>query len=108
MVVLDYVVVQTLEVTLLQNDLEQVDNIDLHSVVLVLYHMVESVDQRTHDVVRNLVGLVCVLLNLLEEQLHELTGRGVHSEHLGVVDLAFSLLSLDEAQRDLHKDVHIV
>ena len=62
--------------------------------------MVKSVDQSSDDGMSDLVGLVCELLDLLQKQLHELTGRSIHSQDLvNLVLLAF--FCLDEAQSNL-------
>ena len=61
---------------------------------------VKSVDQSSDDGMSDLVGLVGELLDLLQKQLHELTGRSIHSQDLvNLILLAF--FSLDKAQSNL-------
>ena len=63
----------SLEVALVEDQVQQVDDVDLHCVVLFLDHVIECLDQRLHDNVRDFVGDAAVLLYLLEDKLHELT-----------------------------------
>ena len=63
-----------LEIAVVQDKVEEVDDVDLHGVVLFLCHLVECLDQWLDDDMGNLVGVLAVLLDLLQDQLHELTG----------------------------------
>jgi hypothetical protein len=62
-----------LEVALVEDQVQQVDDVDLHCVVLLLDHVIESLDQRLNYNVRYFIGDAAVLLYLLEDKLHEFT-----------------------------------
>ena len=63
----------TLEVALVEDQVQQVDNIDLHCMILLLNHVVESLNQRLYDNMRDFVRDAAVFLYLLKDKLHELT-----------------------------------
>ena len=55
----------TLEVALVEDQVQQVDNIDLHCMILLLNHVVESLNQRLYDNMRDFVRDAAVFLYLL-------------------------------------------
>ena len=63
----------TLEVALVEDQVQQVYNIDLHCMILLLNHVVESLNQRLYDNMRDFVRDAAVFLYLLKDKLHELT-----------------------------------
>jgi hypothetical protein len=64
----------SLKVALIENEIQEIDNIDLHCMILLFNDMIECLDQRLDNDVRNLVGDAAVLLDLLQNKFHKLTG----------------------------------
>jgi hypothetical protein len=112
-----------LKVTLVEDEVKQVDDVHLHCIILFLNDVVKSFYQRLHNDVRDLIGDARVFLDLLQDQLHELASRGVDCEGLresiGELVLPLQLTSSilresflgilgpDELESDFDKDVQV-
>ena len=68
----------SVEVALEEYDLEQVEQVHLHRMVLVVDHGVEGSQDLIDDYVSNLIGCFLLLLQRFKNEFHELTCRRVH------------------------------
>ena len=67
-----------LDAAVVQDQLEQIDDVDLHRMVLALDKTRERVHERLHDQVRYLVRDAVELIQSLQEQVKELARRSIH------------------------------
>ena len=62
-----------LQVAVVQDQVQQVDDVDLHRMVIRLDAPVKRLDERLHDQVSHFIGDSRLLVDLLQQQVHELT-----------------------------------
>ena len=63
-----------LDVALVQNEIQQVDDVDLHRMVLSLDGPIQRLDEWLYYDMSHLVGNRGLLTDLFEQQIHKLTG----------------------------------
>ena len=68
-----------LEVALEEDDLQKVQQMHLHRIVLVINNLVKGPQDGFNDQMCDLVADLGVTLQALKDEFHELTGRGIHS-----------------------------
>jgi len=68
-----------LEVALEEDDLQKVQQMHLHRIVLVVDDLVKGAQDGLNDQMCDLVADLRVALQALKDEFHELTSRGIHS-----------------------------
>lgn len=70
------VILDSLEITVVQNQIQQTDDVDLHGLVFLLDAFSECLNQWFDNFVCYFIGFhwIRVLFNLFQDQLHEFTG----------------------------------
>ena len=107
-----------LEVAVIQDKVEEVDDVDLHGVVLFLCDLVECLDQWLDYNVSNSVRNLTILFNLLQNKLHELAGGSINGKRFSKlilflalirhIDFFFGVFGPDEEECDLYQDIHVL
>jgi hypothetical protein len=68
-----------LEVALEEDDLQKIQQMHLHRIVLVVNDLVKGAQDRLNDQMCDLVADLRVTLQALKDELHKLTSRCIHS-----------------------------
>lgn len=105
-----------LEIAMVEDEIDQVDDVDFHRMVLSFDHFQEVLNQRPNYFMRNLVNFLVLFRRLLQNELHEFAGRGIDLEKVVVIVLLVMVvlegvflvdLRLDEVEGDVSDNVNI-